>query len=77
MGLICSKLFSMKVRLIGATVLMLLLAGAEVLHAQPLISFESESVDFGDVRQGEVLEHDFLFRNDGTGTLVIEKLTAS
>ncbi len=50
---------------------------ATVAGAQPSLSFEEEVYDFGDVNQGQVLEHTFVFRNEGTEVLVIEKVTTS
>jgi len=55
---------------------LILLAAVPVL-AQPVISFDEESYDFGDVNQGDVLEHLFVFRNTGNEPLLIEKVTSS
>ena len=55
----------------------LLLLGSGIARAEPAVSFEKKTVDFGDVEQGELLEHTFVFSNDGTDVLVIEKVTAS
>ncbi len=46
-------------------------------HAQPKIVFEEEVYDFGEVMQGENVEHTFIFRNDGSEELVIDKVTPS
>ncbi len=53
-----------------------MLAAVPVL-AQPVISFDEETYDFGDVNQGDVLEHLFVFRNTGNEPLLIEKVTSS
>ncbi len=44
---------------------------------QPAISFESTEFDFGEVDQGEKVEHVFLFKNTGNGDLLIEKVRSS
>lgn len=36
--------------------------------------FDREKFDFGKVKQGEVLTHEFVFRNVGDDTLVVEKV---
>ncbi len=36
--------------------------------------FRATAHDFGKVKQGEVLTHEFEFRNDGTDTLVVERV---
>lgn len=50
---------------------------ASVASAQPVIFFEEESYDFGEVIQTEQLEHTFVFTNTGTETLIIQKVTSS
>ena len=42
--------------------------------AQPLIQFEGESHDFGEVKQGMHVEHVFEFRNAGTSDLDISHI---
>ncbi len=47
-------------------------------HAQgPEIMVSEEEYDFGEVKQGDVLEHTFKVFNIGTETLVIQKVTSS
>lgn len=46
-------------------------------YAAPSITFESDTHDFGKVREGDKLEFSFAFGNTGTGELVIEKLQVS
>ncbi len=48
-----------------------------VLHAGPLVYFEEKSYDFGEVAQGDILEHEFKLKNSGTSTLVIKKIDSS
>ena len=45
--------------------------------AQSSIVVETESHDFGEVRQGAQLEYSFRFSNTGTEDLVVEKLIPS
>ena len=42
--------------------------------ADPLINFESETHNFGKVKQGELLEYTFEFANAGTKDLIIERI---
>ena len=46
-------------------------------YANPSIEFVSETQDFGQVTQGELLEHTFEFTNTGTEELIIERLEFS
>lgn len=48
-----------------------------IAFAQPAIVFEELLHDFGEVEQGEQLEHSFAFRNEGSEELVIEELKPS
>lgn len=57
--------------------ILFLLVLSSTAFAQPSISFESLSHDFGAVESGQRLEHGFVFKNTGTEELVIEKLEAS
>jgi hypothetical protein len=50
------------------------LAGAE---KGPLGKYQETSWDFGKIKQGEVLVHEFVFTNQGTAPLVIEKIATS
>ncbi|MBI4823571.1 MAG: DUF1573 domain-containing protein [Nitrospirae bacterium] len=47
------------------------------VYAQPSIKFDTESHDFGEVKQGEQLEHTFELLNLGTEDLIIEGLVPS
>ncbi|MHC2990546.1 hypothetical protein OB13_02720 [Pontibacter sp. HJ8] len=40
----------------------------------PAISFETKEHNFGDIVQGDVVEHTFTFTNTGTQPLVIERV---
>ncbi|MGK0366358.1 MAG: hypothetical protein ACI85O_003431 [Saprospiraceae bacterium] len=41
------------------------------------ISFEEKSWDFGDIRDGDIVNHDFKFKNIGNATLEIRNVTAT
>jgi len=51
--------------------------GAEEAVGRPVIVFESVEFDFGEVEQGEEVEHVFSFKNTGTGELIVEKVRSS
>jgi hypothetical protein len=40
----------------------------------PIISFEESEYNFGDISQGDVVEHTFKFKNTGTKPLVIDRI---
>ncbi|HEY4652577.1 MAG TPA: DUF1573 domain-containing protein [Pontibacter sp.] len=42
--------------------------------AGPAITFEEAEYNFGDISQGDVVEHTFKFKNTGTQPLVIERV---
>ena len=48
-----------------------------VVFAEPLIYFEAESYDFGEVKEGELLKHEFIFRNEGNEALIINGVVPS
>jgi len=52
----------------------LFLLAAASCTGQPKIQFESLNFDFGDVEIGDDLTHVFIFKNTGTGTLIIENV---
>ncbi len=54
-----------------------ILAAAVPAAAQPRINFKETSWDFGRVKQGELLSHEFIFKNEGDDTLVIQKVTTT
>ncbi|MBA9077480.1 DUF1573 domain-containing protein [Rufibacter quisquiliarum] len=45
-----------------------------VVPAGPSIVFEEQKFDFGDIRQGEVVQHTFRFTNNGSQPLVISNV---
>src|SRR4030042_7069105 len=53
----------------------LALAGSAAQSAEkPKIVFERDAWDFGRVKQGDNLEYEFLFKNDGRSVLLINKV---
>src|SRR4030066_1175425 len=44
---------------------------------EPKIKFKETVWDFGKVKQGEGLSHEFVFANEGDATLVIQKVSTS
>jgi len=59
------------------TAIILLLCFPALAYAGPAISFESETHDFGLVKEGELLECTFEFTNTGNEELVIERIGSS
>lgn len=49
-------------------------ANAQTKVAGPNIQFEESKYDFGAVKQGDVVEHTFKFKNTGTAPLVISNI---
>lgn len=52
-------------------------ATAQTKVAGPNIQFEESKYDFGSVKQGDVVEHTFKFKNTGTAPLVISNIGVS
>jgi len=59
--------------LVGA----LLVVDASLAAGQPKIKFKETAWNFGKVKQGEALSHEFVFINEGDATLVIQKVSTS
>lgn len=57
-------------------IFILLLIVPALAFAQPSITFEEESYDFGIVKRDEPLEHTFEVLNSGIDELVITRLDA-
>ncbi len=53
--------------------LLLLFSGSAVAEG-PSVIFKETRFDFGSIKKGEKVVHDFEFANKGKATLVIEKL---
>ena len=51
-----------------------LLAQSEDTPAGPVLSWQTASFDFGDIVQGEKVEHTFYFSNTGTEPLIITNI---
>ncbi len=50
---------------------------AKQLEDAPRIEFSEIQKDFGDVKEGDVIEHEFVFTNTGKSDLIIRKIQAS
>ena len=50
--------------------------GADEKAPKPKIEFFELSHDFGKASQDAALKHSFIFKNTGTGVLIIEKVKA-
>jgi len=48
-----------------------------MMEALPTIAFVEEFHDFGEVQEGEVVEHTFTFTNEGEGPLIISNAEGS
>lgn len=66
------------------TLLFLLVIGVSAAFAQssekkdgPEITFEATTFDFGDIKQGDVVEHIFNFENTGNQPLIISNATTT
>jgi hypothetical protein len=57
--------------------LALFLGSSFVQAGEPRIKFKELVWDFGMVKQGEILSHEFVFSNEGDSTLVIRKVATS
>lgn len=49
----------------------------EQLASAPLVSFSETTKDFGEVKEGDVINHEFVFSNNGKSDLIIRKIKAS
>ena len=52
-------------------------ASEEMMESLPVISFDSNFHDFGEITEGEVAEHVFTFKNEGEGPLIISNAQGS
>lgn len=52
-------------------------AGEEMMEALPAIAFGSDFHDFGEISEGQVVEHTFTFTNEGDGPLIISNAQGS
>jgi len=57
-----------------AAAAVLLASAALAQPAKPRAVFKATVHDFGTVKQGDVVNHEFVFKNDGGATLVVEKV---
>jgi hypothetical protein len=59
------------------TIFLLVLLLPALAYAEPAIKFDAEQHDFGQVKQGDLLEFAFQFSNGGTDDLSIKRITGS
>jgi hypothetical protein len=52
-------------------------ANAQSAGSGAVITFKEKSVDFGDIVQGEIVEHTFVLTNSGTEPLIISNVAAT
>jgi hypothetical protein len=50
---------------------------AEQLKNAPVANFENTTFDFGKIKSGEMVKHEFIFKNTGKADLLIRNLTTS
>ncbi len=67
------------IRVMASAIIILLAAGATgtAEGKEARAKFKEEVWDFGKVKQGEVLAHEFVFTNEGDAPLVIERVSTS
>lgn len=58
-------------------ILLLVLLLPSLAYAQPSLSIDNETHDFGEVKQGVQLEHTFEFENTGTEDIEITDIKTS
>jgi hypothetical protein len=58
-------------------VLILMLLMPAIVYAAPSLKFETDTHDFGKVKEGDKLEYAFEFANTGADDLHIERIHAS
>lgn len=56
---------------------LIILPGHGFAAKEPRIKFREAVYDFGKVKQGDVLKHEFAFKNEGEATLIIHKVSTS
>ncbi len=62
---------------LAGVALVLFLTSISLQAGEPRIKFKELVRDFGRVKQGEILSHEFVFTNEGDATLIIKKVTTS
>jgi hypothetical protein len=62
---------------LSGCVFLIFLGSLALGAAQPKIKFKEETWNFGKVKQGETLAHEFVFTNSGDATLIIQKVSTS
>jgi hypothetical protein len=55
----------------------LVVAASALADGQPKIKFKESSWNFGKLKQGEAVSHEFVFTNEGDSTLIIKRVATS
>ncbi len=66
-----------KLTVIMLMVLVVFATKAQEQTGGPVIAFAENSIDFGDITQGEKVEHTFVFTNEGTSPLIISNVAVT
>ena len=66
-----------RLALVIVTFLIVFAVQAQEKPAGPVIAFEEKSIDFGDLTQGDKVEHTFIFKNTGSAPLVISNVAVT
>jgi hypothetical protein len=66
-----------KLALLMVMVLMVFAAQAQEQQTGPILTLKEKSIDFGDLTQGDKVEHTFVFQNTGTGPLIISNVAVT
>lgn len=57
--------------------LTLVVFAAQAQQAGPVMTLQEKSIDFGDLTQGDKVEHTFVFQNTGTTPLIISNVAVT
>lgn len=57
--------------------LTLVVFAAQAQKAGPVMTLQEKSIDFGDLTQGDKVEHTFVFQNTGTTPLIISNVAVT
>lgn len=66
-----------KLALLMVMVLVVFAAQAQEQQTGPVMTFQEKSIDFGDLTQGDKVEHTFVFQNTGTAPLIISNVAVT
>lgn len=66
-----------KFRILLTLVALMAVSAVRAQEAGPVITFTENSIDFGDLAQGDKVSHTFQLKNTGTSPLVISNVAAT